>query len=1349
MIMKTILFLTLSLLSLTVHCQNERLALVVGNSEYEHIKPLENPVNDANLIRSSLQQVGFRVILVSNATKRELQDAIREFGEAMTNPDSSYNVGMFFYAGHGIQYESKNFLIPVDATIESDFDIEDNCVSINKLNRYFELDNSNLLITVLDACRNNPFAAGRSLGGGNGLAKMEVISGSLVAYSTQPGNTADDGKGLKNSIYSEELAKQITEPNQSLEEVFKNVRTEVEKRTDFKQSPREESALRGGSFYFSKSIETSSIKLNDIIRKLQEHNLSSNYDLRSQQANIALGFFQDLESLDSKNAKKLLIIANSLNRDDEFMKFDYQERQIQNFYLSKIKAYSKLIEYHSNNKNSSILSPRDFASIKYKNLVAMAFLAKENRILSDSTLLLEANDLYKFCEDNFSQNSIERASAEYILAFFCQRNYLTADAVKYSKASFEHFQASKYSKSELIEVAEYEKLDETSLNLFLFNAGLIAKNSKHYNSWFGYDSELDYQKDQLEIAGYKSADEFYLDICSKIRDLIDIALASDSKQKYLSDLSDALETLDYSIYAFPLGNMDVVISVQDLLKNYLQGFLSLTNISVDRVGVYDRTARSMYNLFWHVERSLLYKGNTEIVIGQLKQFEDLIDMFKQETLDQKEDGYIERIKVTMLEGKVLEIFHNRLKGKLNLDTITSSNLLSVSSYFQSINETLPLCSSLLDSLKTSQYSDYYKRVLDGYVDVIGDADMLSKSDFKKIESQIADLKINLIMYSGDYGTPKMIEAYDGLARAYRNKGLFKEQIKTQSTNLEYINRFEERWLQSSINLGEDYRLLSNAELVHWQKLISLHDICVSAWENYLVEDLDSNVINTLSAYTDNQLLSPDTLSFRDWYEESLTYFHLILGIYFGAEFNGNSLTSSDTQIAIKHMNQARKMALVKLNSQQSNVNRYWMEKVLAHIDWRLAWKAHEKSSSLESENYYELLLKDGKYYKNYKPGIEINAIFRVYKDFMNARSEKEGQKIALKAAQFWKDQMEQPNFYKWYYYDNTIEWYSSATNYKWCSTKLRQELINTCHGYIQYLHPYLEKATEDPGELNLSKNEIIERLNDAYYAIIDQHYWIGNKDSTVYYYDVVLNIIEQSTDSSYATHYYNVYQDNKVWVENEVGNIENAIATYGVLLDKVYGPDHMDKIKFGIIHKKIGGFEIPFLKFELKLPQNFYPFIEFDVNSNLVIDPKADKRYFYDFKNEDLFTEFVDTIEADFGPFSYYHLDRTGKKYQDTTDVIYFDQSTTFESASSFKLYKNKTLDDRQGLYYSNGKINHFQIEIPLEEVSSPDSKEVRFIISTYTDNDEHYIHSRRYKKFMFPPASRITRFKDAYSIQL
>jgi len=235
---------------------NKKTALVIGNSAYPNA-PLRNPRNDAVAMTATLEELGFEVLSYIDISRAEMRKAINEFGIKLTEKDG---VGLFYYAGHGLQYQGKNYFVPIDAQIQQSYEIEDECVKADLVLRMMEQFKNPLNIVIIDACRNNPYT--RSFRDMNqGLAKPDNAPvGSIVAFATAPGSIASDGGG-ENGLYTQELLKAMKTPGYSLEQVFKEVRNNVLFATNDTQIPWENSSLRGDFFFIpqdaSKVIITS------------------------------------------------------------------------------------------------------------------------------------------------------------------------------------------------------------------------------------------------------------------------------------------------------------------------------------------------------------------------------------------------------------------------------------------------------------------------------------------------------------------------------------------------------------------------------------------------------------------------------------------------------------------------------------------------------------------------------------------------------------------------------------------------------------------------------------------------------------------------------------------------------------------------------------------------------------------------------------------------------------------------------------------------------------------------------------------------------------------------------------
>jgi uncharacterized caspase-like protein len=224
--------------------QPSRVALVIGNASYLS-GPLKNTVNDARAMAEVLENSGFEVILRENVpNQNEMKKVVREFGMKLKTGGTA----LFYYAGHGMQVKGFNYLIPTQAVMNIEQEIEYEALDMGFILAYMESARSDVNIVILDACRNNPFA--RSFRDTKqGLSSMVAPTGTLIAYSTSPGSIASDGD-QEYGLYTHSLLKHIRQPGLKVEDVFKNVRAEVLEKSNGTQTPWESSSLVG-DFYFN------------------------------------------------------------------------------------------------------------------------------------------------------------------------------------------------------------------------------------------------------------------------------------------------------------------------------------------------------------------------------------------------------------------------------------------------------------------------------------------------------------------------------------------------------------------------------------------------------------------------------------------------------------------------------------------------------------------------------------------------------------------------------------------------------------------------------------------------------------------------------------------------------------------------------------------------------------------------------------------------------------------------------------------------------------------------------------------------------------------------------------------
>ena len=254
LVLAFMLFSWISVVSLTFAQTEKRVALILGNGTYSHTSVLRNPVNDATALSEAFTRLGFKVIHGIDLTKSGMDDRIRSFSNLLHGAE----IAVFFYAGHGMQLNFKNYLVPIDFDPRADSNLISQLTGLDSIMSELE-KKEHVSIIFLDACRDNPLAnklasnlaRGRSLPIddkrglqviGQGLAQVEGEAGTLIAYATQPGNVALDGKG-DNSPFTEALLKYVEEPVLDIRDMLSKVRMSVMKETSDKQIPWDHSSL--------------------------------------------------------------------------------------------------------------------------------------------------------------------------------------------------------------------------------------------------------------------------------------------------------------------------------------------------------------------------------------------------------------------------------------------------------------------------------------------------------------------------------------------------------------------------------------------------------------------------------------------------------------------------------------------------------------------------------------------------------------------------------------------------------------------------------------------------------------------------------------------------------------------------------------------------------------------------------------------------------------------------------------------------------------------------------------------------------------------------------------------------
>lgn len=301
----------------TAQAGADRVALVIGNSAYAGV-PLFNPKNDARAMSDLLGRAGFQVDLQTDTMRIELVQAIARFGETIRQ--SAVRFAVFYYAGHGLQQDWRNYLVPVDAKVRSATDVQRNAVDVSELMRYMSDSKGRNYLVILDACREDPFA-GTYRPAAKGLSPFDAPAGSLLAYATAPGKLALDGRG-SNGLYTKHLVKELGVPEATLEDAFKRVRLNVRLESNGRQIPWESTSLEETVYLFQR--KTTKLSDTELERRFEQELADWSVVRRTNSVNALSDF---IRKYPSGNASELA--QAKLNRllEDELRKVDESHRE--------------------------------------------------------------------------------------------------------------------------------------------------------------------------------------------------------------------------------------------------------------------------------------------------------------------------------------------------------------------------------------------------------------------------------------------------------------------------------------------------------------------------------------------------------------------------------------------------------------------------------------------------------------------------------------------------------------------------------------------------------------------------------------------------------------------------------------------------------------------------------------------------------------------------------------------------------------------------------------------------------------------------------------------------------------
>jgi hypothetical protein len=336
--MRKHLLLCLSLCLFSAQAQSPldiRIALVIGNSAYKGVPELLNPGNDAQAMSATLKTLGFSVVELQDGSRAQMNEAVGKVRESL---QGKQGIGMLYYAGHGLQVDFHNYMVPVDAKLASATDVATQTVDVASVIDAFKSAGNRMNILVLDACRDNPF---EGKGSARGLAPLDAPSGTFLAYATAPGNVAEDGDAVSgNGLYTGFLVRELQKPAARIEDVFKRVRMQVRQQSKGRQIPWESTSLEE-DFFFNDGVKYT-FKPEDLQRiaavaqaKELQLQREANQSKERERQQAALKELEQLKATEVLRLKELEIATAQVREKERLQRLSADQAKEQAFRAEK------------------------------------------------------------------------------------------------------------------------------------------------------------------------------------------------------------------------------------------------------------------------------------------------------------------------------------------------------------------------------------------------------------------------------------------------------------------------------------------------------------------------------------------------------------------------------------------------------------------------------------------------------------------------------------------------------------------------------------------------------------------------------------------------------------------------------------------------------------------------------------------------------------------------------------------------------------------------------------------------------------------------------------------------------
>lgn len=1348
----------LFLLPLPFYAQEdiERLALIIGNSNYK-AGVLKNPVNDAKLFKSTMLDVGFsedNILYHQNLpTKDSMFIAIKDFAQRLDSVDEC----IIYYAGHGIQAHGVNYLIPTNVNLRDEDDVDHYCYSFNKIMKYLSDHKDLVSIIILDACRNNPYEsnwAGRSYGS-KGLANIESPDGCIIGFSTKSGTIASDNSRYNNSFYTKALCENILKPNLEIKDVFQRTRIRVNELSEGRQTPVVSDQMMS-YFYFLTEEDNSNLNLDEVYDlaemylkedkdsmayesyKLLELSLKGNVDANFNKLidlYYKIGASCDTYSEAEKSYKKALtvlekyadqiedyqqqkfkldywLIEAMINNEDDKYSMDSLSKLYTTFNSAIAEKYynsSKIDEDLSEIKVNFIKNSLIFKSDFYKyDIDKMSEILKQIQIALKEIDLIDTTLLTNFYKTHYELSSLTVNDYKYDL--LAESYTLTSYLFEYYDDNFDNNLVNKEMKAQLneLEILGENKikastdfinfLDENNIEISFFDKNIIlGDKAKYYQNVWAYYFNLNFEE-KASIFLEKSIE-------SRNRVI-------DYNKTFLKDSSNKSDAMRKIKFSFQ--NLFIIHTHS---KKYFEGFkffeegLNYCEDFEDSISSYESVIKYMNYAADRLDNGMDLEIDFEFIDSVLydkylfieKQlyrlpYESDEDYYAKKVLKQI-DGYTDFLDDRELFDDLINVSNYHIDLLKNYDGFGSSHSIYSSiyddlanTYYEIGNYDLALYFAEVGLENALDNLDYWT---DPNLDELGTDELSWYWSHRQPEifwEQISDC----YLAKNDY---EMVlnSNYEWEKHVLSNRKLFDKKFDEEylkDRNLEGYLSYHGYLETVYVFLFENYFDIVN-ELFK-NDMVDSAFFYINKWEEDLVQRKKN--IEEYNAFN-NRVLMYDELS------DVATFYGELTDLIFAKAHLCQDI--SDTLNVYRHLDD--------LINYDRNTKYYYDNEL--YID-----------NIIERGDYYQKNLNPKKYIANYNLALAENKKFDVYNKLWEAD-------ILMDIGYCYEKMEDIENTTKYFNKAITIEekelekveksrdfdiddWLDKIQDLSYKLSRHgsflndKATLDRSIGQRLMYLDT-LDKYTE---LYNLRFDYSSDYMH-AYYGIGDCYFESSDFNNAIEFYQKALNEVYNYDSSNYKQLMELQYE-----IVNNANNLGDKTLSneYYALqyknLKQWRGPQYQVDYQLKEKQSPLGTYEV--LEFNIQTKHQTSFSMNFDMNGNGEVDKNLDKRY--------ILTDEKILINYFFSTFN----------LQDV-DSCYSAKDSSFSSYS--EMVESTPTNENFDISW--------KIEIPVNEVKSPNSNKINFYIDFYHPNMLDFVIDKKYRKDTYPLKAYASNFSKSIVI--